>query len=140
MRAISVLNARGSRKRSVLERLKILEETGSLISLLSACPLLASASPLTASCPLAIDIAAAIDRQRCNALEILGIGRRLGHAPFLAPLQMPRGRSASPDSTVLHLSTCSFVLRAFAGSRVETRRVSGRLFDLVFYRGWKCFL
>lgn len=46
------------------------------------------ASPVTASCPLTIDIAAVIDRQRCNALEILGIGRRVGHAPFLVILQM----------------------------------------------------
>lgn len=46
------------------------------------------ASPVTASCPLTIDIAAVIDRQRCNALEILGIGRRVGHAPFLVLLQM----------------------------------------------------
>lgn len=56
---------------------------------------------VTASCPLTIDIAAAIERQRCNRAlsNVLGIGRRgkggrlarVGHAPFLANATRGKG-------------------------------------------------
>lgn len=103
------------------------------------------ASPVTVSCPLTIDIAAVIDRQRCNALEILGIGRRVGHAPFLVLLQMlPVQENRRWINERFH--TFNVVVWTFVedylleGQKERESLVTPIRPASVVSRGWKCFL